>query len=263
MIKLVMAYRMTDGSRRDELNRWLAESAAPAVRDRASASGIRRYVQALRRDSAEIDGFGEQRGWMSAPDAVVEAWFDDPNALEAYVASGEASGSDPILLPDTDLLDRGATRAFASQEEVIFDYLAPGAREESDNSLVKMVVEVARLPDFPAEEFAERWRVAHGDLVREQSRAMGFLRYVQSHVVASAGLDRMREAHGWLPVMDGLTEVWWESEDAMRTTFQSEETARASAILAEDERKFVDSAGLSAFLADENMVLAGEVAAAD
>ncbi len=59
-----------------------------------------------------------------------------------------------------------------------------------------MIVEVWRRPDLSAEQFAQRWLNAHGALVRKHAKAMGFVRYVQSHKQPSAAIDAFAAARG-------------------------------------------------------------------
>ena len=63
--------------------------------------------------------------------------------------------------------------------------------------MIKMVVAAWRRPDFTHEQFNERWRGAHAKLVTECAGAMGFLRYVQSHQIASPELEEFGRARGW------------------------------------------------------------------
>jgi hypothetical protein len=125
---------------------------------------------------------------------------------------------------------------------------------EGDPGMIKMVVEVWKKPDMTDEAFARRWLVEHGALVKANARAMGFVRYIQSHKVPSPAIDAFAEGRGWKGPPDGLTEVWWESEASMNAAMGSPEGQVASAILAEDEVKFTDGKRLSAFLATEEVI---------
>lgn len=120
--------------------------------------------------------------------------------------------------------------------------------------MIKMVVEVWKKPDMSDEAFARRWLVEHGKLVREHARAMGFVRYVQSHKLPSPAIEAFAEGRGWKGPPHGLTEVWWESEATMTAALASPEGQAASAILSEDEVKFTDTKRLSAFLATEAVI---------
>lgn len=120
--------------------------------------------------------------------------------------------------------------------------------------MIKMVVEVWRKPELTQEQFAKRWLVEHGALVKKHAKAMGFLRYIQSHKLPSPAIEAFAEGRGWKPAPDGLTEVWWESEESMNAALSSPEGQAASAELEIDEQAFCDQKKLSAFLSVEEVI---------
>lgn len=117
--------------------------------------------------------------------------------------------------------------------------------------LLKMVATTWRKPGMSQEEFTARWSNEHARLVTAHKDAMGFARYVQSHKVASPQIEEFARSRGWATPPDGIAELWWESEEALLRAFASEEAARASMILAEDEAVFVDTTRTAAFLSSE------------
>lgn len=120
--------------------------------------------------------------------------------------------------------------------------------------MIKMVVEVWKKEGMSDEAFGQRWLVEHGALVRRLAGAMGFVRYIQSHKLPSPEIDAFAAGRGWKRPPDGLTEVWWESEPAMRAAMASTEGQAASAELAIDEAQFIESSKISAFLATEEVI---------
>ncbi|MET0546960.1 MAG: EthD domain-containing protein [Caulobacterales bacterium] len=120
--------------------------------------------------------------------------------------------------------------------------------------MIKMVVEVWKRPDMTDEQFSRRWLVEHGALVKKHAKAMGFVKYIQSHKVPSPAIDAFAEGRGWKQAPDGLTEVWWESMDSMNAAMGSPAGQAASAALEIDEKEFVDARKLSAFLAVEEVI---------
>lgn len=120
--------------------------------------------------------------------------------------------------------------------------------------MIKMVVEVWKKPEMTDEQFRERWLVEHGALVRKHAKAMGFVRYIQSHKRHSPEIDAFGEGRGWKRPPDGLTEVWWESEESMQAAFATPEGQAASAALQADEEQFIYPPKISAFLADEEVI---------
>lgn len=120
--------------------------------------------------------------------------------------------------------------------------------------MIKMVVEVWRKEGMSFKAFTDRWLNEHGALVRQQAQAMGFVRYVQSHKQPSPEIDAFAQKRGWKRPPDGLTEVWWPDEAAMKAAFGSPEGQAASKALAEDEAQFIEMSKISAFLAIDEVI---------
>lgn len=120
--------------------------------------------------------------------------------------------------------------------------------------MIKMVVEVWKKDGMTDEAFSRRWLVEHGALVKHHAKAMGFVRYIQSHKQPSAAIDEFAAGRGWKRPPDGLTEVWWESVDSMNAALGSPEGQAASAALAADEAQFIEGPKISAFLATEEVI---------
>ena len=120
--------------------------------------------------------------------------------------------------------------------------------------MIKMIVNVWKKPSMSDEQFAQRWLVEHGALVKECAQAMGFVKYIQSHKLPSQEIETFAQMRGWAAPPDGLTEVWWESEASMRAAFASPEGQAASAVLERDENEFIDAKRISAFLSEEKVI---------
>ncbi len=120
--------------------------------------------------------------------------------------------------------------------------------------MIKMVVPVWRHPDLTQEQFEARWRGAHADLVTKCAKAMGFVRYIQSHKIDAPELDEFARGRGWAQSCDGLTEVWYESMESMEAAMASPEGQAASLLLQEDETAFCHTPRMSAFLTREHVI---------
>src|SRR4029077_14997639 len=93
--------------------------------------------------------------------------------------------------------------------------------------MVKLVYCIRRRPDVPSEEFHRYWLEEHAALVRSVAEAIGAVRYVQSHTVAPELNAILRESRGSAEPYDGITEIWWESLDALGTSMQTPATQDA------------------------------------
>jgi hypothetical protein len=64
----------------------------------------------------------------------------------------------------------------------------------------------------------------------------------------------MRSARGMLPPVDGITEVWWDSVEAMQAAYATQAGAESGRVLAEDEAKFIDFEKSCVFLTEEHEI---------
>lgn len=120
--------------------------------------------------------------------------------------------------------------------------------------MIKMLCQVSRKPGMSEVEFYPRYLEGHGNLVRSVARAMGFLRYVQMHRIASAEIAAFAAGRGWRAPTDGQSELWWESWESMEAALASHEGIEASALLEVDEQSFTDTTSVSAFIAKEEAI---------
>ncbi|WP_066285518.1 EthD domain-containing protein [Arthrobacter sp. B6] len=107
--------------------------------------------------------------------------------------------------------------------------------------MIRLVFLLRRHPKLSVEEFQEHWRDQHGPLMASHQVRLGILRYTQTHrlddafnALAAAPRGPMEQPY------DGVGEVWWESEGAMREASGSVAGKRANAELLADEADFID-----------------------
>jgi len=107
--------------------------------------------------------------------------------------------------------------------------------------MIRIVFLLRRNPALSLAEFQRYWREQHGPLVASHAQRIGALRYVQVHRLDDPINERMAQARGGMePPYDGVAELWWESEAALRSVVATQDGQRASAELVEDEAKFID-----------------------
>ncbi len=123
--------------------------------------------------------------------------------------------------------------------------------------MIKLVFCLHRRPELSREEFQSYWRDQHGPLVRERAKAIGALRYVQSHTAHDDWNDALRAGRGGPPSYDGVAEIWFENRAALEAAFGTAAARKAGAELLEDERKFIDLERSPIWLADEHEVYPG------
>ena len=107
--------------------------------------------------------------------------------------------------------------------------------------MFKLVYLLCRRPELTREAFQEYWLNTHGPLVRSFAETLGILRYVQTHTADTDMNAEMVEARGVEPApYDGIAELWFESEEWLRSRRDEPEVQAAFAVLVEDEAKFID-----------------------
>lgn len=120
--------------------------------------------------------------------------------------------------------------------------------------MIKLVYGIRRRADMSEEEFHRYWLEDHGPLVKSVAKDIGAIRYVQSHTVAPELNAAFREGRGLDEPYDGITEVWYESLEAMRGDRDDPARQEAGRKLAEDEAKFIDFAGSRVFMTEEHEI---------
>src|SRR5690348_7003075 len=120
--------------------------------------------------------------------------------------------------------------------------------------MVKLVNCLRRREDVAEEEFHRYWLEDHGPLVRSVAGAIGAARYVRSHTAAPEPNPFLRAGRGALEPYDGITEVWWESMEAIGAALQTPEAQQAQQRLVEDESKFIDFSRSCVFMTEEHEI---------
>jgi uncharacterized protein (TIGR02118 family) len=125
------------------------------------------------------------------------------------------------------------------------------------NAVLKLTFCLRRLPTLSLAEFQDYWLNKHGPLVRSLQPALGMVRYVQLHRLPGDLADGMRRVRGAPEPYDGVAELWWESEEALRASGRTAERREAGRLLLEDEATFIDLANSPLWLNREQVIYGG------
>jgi len=117
--------------------------------------------------------------------------------------------------------------------------------------MLRLVFAIRRLPRLSLEEFHRYWLDQHGPLALYHSRALGFVRYVQNHLIDDELTEKQRKFRGTVEPYDGVVELWWNNRDELARSFTSREGRKAGRELLEDERNFIDFSRSSIWVAME------------
>jgi hypothetical protein len=118
--------------------------------------------------------------------------------------------------------------------------------------VIRLVFLLRRKRGLTLGEFHDRWRLDHGPLVAANQRALGVLRYTQSHRLDDPMNAAIAAARGGMEEpYDGVAELWWESEASLRAASATDAGRRAGEALLADEAEFIDLASSPLWLAHE------------
>ena len=128
----------------------------------------------------------------------------------------------------------------------------PAGIEKGVKTMIKLVMCIRRKPSMSRAAFQDYWLNQHGPFFKANAEAMRARKYVQSHTLETPFNEGLRSSRGLQPDYDGVAEVWFDSEQDLATAMATEEGARLTAALREDENNFIDHANSSAFLVREH-----------
>jgi len=117
--------------------------------------------------------------------------------------------------------------------------------------MIKFVMCLTRHPDMSREQFQDYWQNKHGPFFMKNAGTVRAKKYVQSLTLDTPLNQGLRESRGMLPEIDGMAEVWFESEQDLVKGMSSPEGQELSASLLKDESNFVDHSKSSAFIVRE------------
>jgi uncharacterized protein (TIGR02118 family) len=121
--------------------------------------------------------------------------------------------------------------------------------------MIKLVFALRRLPHLSRAEFQQYWYERHGPLVRSHAATLGIRRYVQTHTLDTPLNDALQASRGGPEAYDGVAELWWDSAETLAATIATPEGRAAGDALLEDERKFIDLARSTVFVAEERPLI--------
>jgi uncharacterized protein (TIGR02118 family) len=126
---------------------------------------------------------------------------------------------------------------------------------EEKKSMIKLVFCARRREEMSREEFQEYWLNHHGPLFQKFAETYRAVRYVQSHTIDSPLNENLKKSRGLTDEYDGVGEIWWQSEKDFMEAISSPEGQELRKTFIEDEAKFVNLSGSSAFFTVEHVLV--------
>jgi hypothetical protein len=168
---------------------------------------IRRYVQ-LHATGDAVPGFAK-----AIYDGVPEVWFDDLPAAAGL--SQDPDYTEYAGRDEPNFIDMSRITAIPTTETVFL----PGPRVDVGTSLVKGLILMGKSAGRKLGEFTGWWQDWLGPVVAEM--VPGLVRHVQCLAVPEAYASTS-------PAYDGLVELWWSDENALKTARTRLESLSAS-----------------------------------
>ena len=206
MIKAIYFIKRKPGTTLEDFRKyWLNEHAALVL----EVPGLVKYVQSHTMDSG-------YRNHEPIYDGIAELWYEN---LDDMRKTAGTSSSRDTLADNEKFLDMSKFAFILTKERV-------QKENPVDAGAPKMVAFAKKRADLTFEAFQTHWSSVHGKLGRA---VPGARRYVQCHPLPSS------YTNGRTPIWDGVAEVWFDSDEAMRS---NADTAEFKAVLA-DEPNFL------------------------
>jgi len=121
--------------------------------------------------------------------------------------------------------------------------------------MIKLTFCLVRKPGLTREAFQRYWRETHGPLVASVAEALQIRRYVQLHSLPAEASAALRASRDGPEGYDGVAELWFDSLEALAANGRRPEAQAASALLLEDERRFIDLARSPLWWGEERAVV--------
>ncbi|WP_433755734.1 EthD domain-containing protein [Nocardia sp. CA-135398] len=121
--------------------------------------------------------------------------------------------------------------------------------------MVKLVLIIKKRADISQADFENHWRGAHALLVQKHAETLRIKKYVQSIGCQSEVVAQLRAERGWSSEteVDGVAELYWDSEEDMAAGMSTPEGQAAMKELGEDELNLGDA--LDVLMTKENVVI--------
>ena len=188
---------------------WLKDHAALVLK----VPGLVKYVQSHTTDS----GYRKREPIY---DGIAALWYEN---LDDMRKTANTPISRETLADDEKFLDMSKFAFILTKERV-------QKENPIEAGMPKMVAFLKKRPEMSVEDFQAHWNSPHGKL---GAAVPGARRYVQCHPLLSS------YKNGRMPLWDGVAEVWFENEDAMRS---NADTPEYKAVLADEPHFLAENA---------------------
>lgn len=249
MIKIVYVVdRHPDIPEAEFYDYWLNKH-GPLVRSHAKAIRAKKYVQSHLIDTPANEALRSARGMLPPMAGITEVWWDSLEDFQAVNETAEGRAASAELSADEEkFINIKGSQLFLTQEHVIFDHTD---KKPLGDQTQKCTYLLTKRDDLTQAACHETWLKDHGPFVRGFADVSNLAKYVQSHTIAPEINTGIVAGRGFAAPLDGITEVWIADPAASQ---DSDEARKASAAMAEDERRFVEMGKSRCFMTKEHVI---------
>ncbi|HUN99130.1 MAG TPA: EthD domain-containing protein [Bradyrhizobium sp.] len=231
MVKLAICVKRKAGMSAPDFHRYWREVHASVVKSVPEfMRHLRKYVQSHTVSEA-VPGFPAE---PSQYDGLAELWFD--NLEDVGKAFREPRYMEIIRPDEGKFADLAGSTLFVAEEIVMH----PGKATP-----IKLIGALKPKAGMSVPDFHAYWKGTHGTVVKSVPEFMRHVRkYAQSHAIAGSipGFPAGPQ------MFEGVAELWFDSVEEVGKAFNE---PRYLEIIRADEKKFLDLAGCSIFVAEE------------
>ena len=253
MIALLHVFRRRADLCLEECQGYWREIHGPLVLQHAAALRAVRYVQAHTIDHPLADAVRASRAEIEPYDGVAEFCWKDRQDLAAALVSPEGKTATAELLEDErHFIDHSRSSLWLAKKHVFIDREREGKAAEQ-SSITKLFFAFRRLPSLSLDECLSYWREVHGPLALQPGAAFPMHRYVQAHTMVDPLNDVLRSSRGAMAPYDGVAQMEADLAELVMAAATPQGQRAAEEFLA-DERRFIDPARSSLWLAKEEVI---------
>ena len=255
MIRLNFALRRQSKLSLAAFQEYWRETHGPLVAGVARKLHFRRYMQSHAVEDSLYDGLRTARTGMHEPfDGIASVWWDTREDLVAALTSKEGQQAAALLLEDEKrFIDLARSPLWLSQEIVQINPMPENSIVAwPSSSWIKFCYLLQPKEGMSVAACHKTWNMEHGYLIRRNSGATRFARYIQNHTLEDELNDQLRASRGGPPPYAGLTEAWFDRYDLVKIFGDpTSEGARGFQAFLEDEKRFIEFERSTLFAAKE------------
>ena len=254
MISLLHVFHRRSDLSLEECQRYWREIHTPLALRHAPALRVLGYVQAHTIEHPLADAVRASRADIEPYDGVAEfSWKDREDLTTALHSPEGKTAAAKLIENERRFIDHSRSSLWLAKKHVFIDR-EPENKADQQSSITTLFFAFRRLPSLSLEECQSYWRQTHGALVLQHAAAFPLRRYVQAHTMTDPLNDVLRASRGAMEPYDCVAQMDADLGELV-TAASTPQGQRAAEEFLADERRFIDPARSSLWLAKREVVI--------